>query len=154
MTTKTKEEPFVLHRNISGITETDVALSTGEGNYQVWEYTVPVGMSYIFSSEDTFSTYLENSSSAEVAAGSEVDIVIADASRQSIRTIMNSMRYGDCKEFQDRDKIVKLDIQPGMTVVAEEGERLLIRANANATIDASDSYFNLTCKRVRTTLFD
>ena len=156
MATSVKEEKYELNRNVTGVSETDVALSTGEGVQAAWEYTVPVGMSLVFSPEDTFAVYLEDSQATpvEAGAGSPVDITIMDTARQSMRTILNQLRYGNCKDFTDRDKLVKLDIQPGGVIVAEEGERVLVRVNIlTQTLDASDSYFQLTCKRVRHTLF-
>lgn len=155
---KVKEEAFVLTRVESGIVETDVVVSAGMKDViAAWEFPVPVGHSLVFSPQDTFSAYLEDSQATpvEAVAGSLVDIVIMDSSRQSLRTILNQLRYGDVKEFQDRDKIRNLDIQPGSVVVAEEGERVLIRVYIlTQTLDASDCYFNLTCKRVRHTLFE
>lgn len=157
---KVVEEFLELNRNISGMSETDIAVSTGEGLQELWKYQVPVGHSLVFKKSDHFATYLENSSSAEVAAGSLVDVAIMDANKQTFRTLLGQIRYAQARgsastflAFQDRDYFNHLDIQEGEAVVAEEGEFIVIRANCNATVDASDSYFILTCTRVRKTIF-
>jgi len=150
---KFKEEAFKLERTLAEITETDIAVSSGEGLQTIWRYTVPTGINLIFSHADVLSAYLENSGAAEVAAGSLIDVIIEDADRQAHRTIFNESRYTKVKEFQDEDLKAHLDVEPGQVVVAREGEHVTIRGNVNTTLDASDSYFNLTCKRVRRSLF-
>ena len=163
MVTQVKEEIFELNRNVSGITERDLAAKTADGTpVPVWEYPVPVGDALVFDSNDRFSAYLEDNetTAAEcVATGVtavKADIVIMDSSKQNVRSVLNMLRYGDFKEFTDEDKIVRLDIAPGEQVVAREGERVCIRVDSPGTIvtlDASDCYFRLTCKRIRHTLF-
>ena len=161
MPTAVKEETFELNRNVTGMAETDIAVSTGEGLQNIWRYQVPTGYSLVFDSKDHFAAYLENASAAEVAAGSLVDIVIEDAAQQARRPLLNTIRYSQARgsattflAFQDENYFNYLDIPAGEVVMAREGEWVLIRGNVNTTLDASDSYFLLTCKRVRHTLFE
>lgn len=153
MVTKAIAEAFDLNQSVSGMSETDIAVSTGEGVQDIWKYQVPVGYSLIFTSEDVFSAYLETSAPAEAGAGSLVDIVIQDSSKQNTAPILNQVRYAQVKEFQDRNKLAHLDIPVGKESVAPEGSFVVVRGNINGTLDASDSYFSLSCKRVRRTLF-
>jgi hypothetical protein len=127
----------------------------------MWAYKVPTGISLVFSSKDHFAAYLEDSISAEAGAGSMVDIVIMDAAQQNSRTLLNPIRYAQARgsattflAFQNKEYFNFLDIPEGEEIAAREGEWVVIRGNINATLDASDSYFTLTCKRVRHTLFD
>jgi len=163
MTTKVIEEIFELNQDVSGIVERDLAAKTADASVvPIWEYPVPVGYSLVFDGKDQFSAYLEDNETtpaecaATAVAAVKVDIVIMDASKQNVRSVLNMRRYGDVKEFQDEDKIAVLDIAPGEQVIAREGERVCIRADSPGTIvtiDTSDCYFRLSCKRVRQTLF-
>ncbi|MFH1327530.1 MAG: hypothetical protein ABIH76_01560, partial [Candidatus Bathyarchaeota archaeon] len=116
MAVQLKGEAYTLVRgNVT--TETDIAVSTGEGLQNIWEYLVPVGHTYVFNPQDTFSAYLETSAPAEAGAGSDVDVVIQDAAKQSSRSLVNPVRYAQIKEFQDRDKMLHLDIEEGKEMV-------------------------------------
>ncbi len=150
------EEKLELNRNISGISETDISIASGEGVQDIWVYQVPVGHKLIFKREDVFAAYLEDSQGtpAEASAASSVDVVIKDASKQVIKPLLNQVRYTQCKEFQDVDKLLHVDIPVGEVFVAEEGEFVVVRGNIlTQTLDASDSYFLLTCHRIRKSLF-
>jgi len=157
--TAVREEIFEINDGTTGITEYDLAAKTADRSLQVIvEYPVPVGYSLVFRQEDTFSAYLEDNEAApaECVAGVKADIVITDSSRQNVRSILNMCRYGDIKEFQDVDKLQHLDITPGEAVIAREGERVCIRADnpyTIVTLDTSDCYYRLTCRRIRHTLF-
>jgi hypothetical protein len=150
---KIKEEIFKLMRTEVGITESDITVVTGQGLQNIWDYLVPVGHSLIFHSTDHFSAYLETTAPAECGATSTVDIVITDSSRQSVRSLLNTVQYRQLKEFADSDYFCHLDVPPGEVVIAREGERVIVRGNVNGNLDASDSYFELLCTRVRRSLF-
>lgn len=164
MPTAIKEEVFELNDGVTGITERDLTYSTVDASLQtIYEYPVPVGYSLVFRPEDTISAYLEDDGvPAECVGSVKVDIVIMDSAKQNVRSLLNELRYGGIStakvlnEFQDVDKLVHLDISPGQAVIAREGERVCIRANCPGTIktiDTSECYFRLTCKRIRHTLF-
>lgn len=164
MPTAIKEEVWEINDAVTGITEYDLAAKTADGSLQtIVEYPVPVGYSLVFRQEDTISAYLEDDGvPAECLSSVKVDIVIMDSAKQNVRSILNMLRYGGIgaaarlNEFADVDKLVHLDITPGDAVIAREGERVCIRANcpgAVATIDTSDCYYRLTCRRIRHTLF-
>lgn len=158
--TQVKEETFELNTSVSGISSNDLAAATADNSLQIlWEYPIPTGYSLVFSREDIFSAYLEDSETtpAESVASTKVDVVIMDSAKQNARSLLNELRYGNIKEFEDVDKLVHLDIPAGEQVIAREGERVCIRANntggAVTTLDVDDSYFRLTCRLIRHTLF-
>ena len=155
MVTRIKEEKYELNRSALGfgLVEDDISVVTGEGLQAIWRFQVPTGYSLIFGSEDTFSAYLETDAPAEAGASSLVAIEKADASQQAFQSLLNTVRYAQIKNFQDVDLLVHMDIKPGDSVIAEEGHWVIIKGNINAVLDASDSYFALTCKRVRKGLF-
>ena len=163
MVTQVKEEYFELNRSVSGMTETDIAVSTGEGLQNAWEYQVPVGYSLVFGSKDRFAAYLAlvAGPGTECAVGSTIDVVLADSSKQSVRSLLNTIRYSQARgsattflAFQDEQYFNYLDVPEGEVFTAEEGEWVIIRANVNAAMDASLCFWILTCKRIRHTLFE
>ncbi len=159
MATAVKEEVFELTGSTTGISANDIAAVTADDSLQIlWEYPVPTGYALVFTSEDILSAYLEDTQPTEcVDATTFVDVVVMDASRQNVRTIMGVCQYGNIVDFAEANKLKHMDITPGEQIIANEGERVCIRANsktsAEATLDASDSYFRLTCKRIRHSLF-
>ena len=152
--TRVIQEKFKLKRT-DVTTETDIAISSGEGMQDIWKYKVPVGHTLVFSPSDTFAAYLEDSTSTECVAGTLIAAEVRDASEQHyIKPLLNTLRYAQAKSFQDRDKLVRLDIEPGKQIVAREGDVVVIKGNPlTVTLDASDSYFELTCNRIRKSLF-
>ncbi len=160
MPTAVREEAWELNADVTGIAANDLTYLSADLSLQiVWQYPVPVGYALVFTSEDVLSAYLEdNDSQAEcVGTTTRVDVVIMDSSRQNVRTLMDQTLYENIKEFADIDKLKHLDIGVGDQVIANEGERVCLRVyeftSAEATLDASDSHFRLTCKRIRHTLF-
>lgn len=160
MPTQVKEEQFELTAHSTGMVANDITYESADGGLQIlYEYVVPVGSSLVFTAEDTLSAYLEDAGvPAECLAGIKVDVVIMDSAKQNMRSLLNELRYGGIKEFEDQDKLMHLDVAAGEQVIAREGERVCVRANATGaasiyTIDVDDSHFRLTCKQIRHTLF-
>ncbi len=163
MVTAIKEEVWEITRDVI-TTETDITVASGEGRLlqTIWEYLVPTGVSLVFKPEDRFAAFLQKAGPTEVRADALMDIVVSDSSRQSVRPLLNQIRYDKARgsastylAFQDADYYNHLDISPGEQVIVKEGERVQIRGNAiNETVDASICYFSLTCSRIRHTLFD
>jgi len=124
------------------------------------EYLVPVGVSLVFTAEDTFELYLTHDTPGEADDDDPVDVVVLDSSRQNMRTLVQQLKYVNCQfvsngsTYHPKEDKCHLDIAPGEQVIVREGERIQVRANVGAqTIDGSASYFRLTCKRIRHTLF-
>lgn len=157
MATAVKEERWELNLNVSGIVTTDPHPATGGEPHTFQEYPVPVGESLVFSAEDTFSLYFYSGSEvAEVNNKGTVEIMIMDSAKQNMRSLLQLTRYQTLKQFEDTDKLRHLDISPGEEVIVREGERVCIRGESGlgGTIDGSECYFRLTCKRIRHTLFE
>lgn len=153
MAIQIKDETFKLTQSVSGITATAITVAISGLLQACWEYQVPADQSLVFSAEDTFSAYLSTSVPAEAGAGSLIEIVIMDASKHAAKPLLNPLRYTRVKEFTDRDKLCHLDVESGKVMVADQGEWVTIRANISATFSTTVSYFELTCKRVRRSIF-
>lgn len=67
------------------------------------------------------------------------------------RPLIDGAIYSTVSEFQDRDKVYRLDI--GGDVVAEGECWIVILVKAKSPIDVSACYFDLTCDRVRHAIF-
>jgi len=147
-------ETYKLNQSETNMSETDVSVVAGEGLQNAFEYQVPVGEKYIFNGADVLSMYLYDDTPAEASNASLVDVVVMDSAKQNMRTVLNQVRYTQIKEFQDLEKLCHLDIRDGEEVIADEGEFIIIRANCyDQALDASASYFNLTCQRERRSIF-
>lgn len=160
MTTAVKEEVWEITDSTPSISANDLAAISADKSLQiVWEYEVPVGVALIFTAEDILSAYLEDDTSDTEMIGTttRVAVSILDSSRHNMRSVMNPTLYTNVKEFAEENKLKRLDIATGDQIIANEGERLVIQVAPPAavtTFDASDSYFRLTCKRARHSLFE
>lgn len=164
MPIQVKEEKWEINIDDGDVTSTDpvgvaFAAAVVTAMHTFHEYLVPVGVSLVFSPEDTLMLYLYYTSS-EAADDDPVDIIITDASRQNSRALLQRVRYIDCKfvdgsaAYLAEEDRCHLDVAPGEQIIVREGERIQIRAHVGAyTIDGSACYFQLTCKRIRHTLF-
>ena len=160
MVTGVKEEQFEITRNTTGLaTEIDISYATADDSLQIiWQYPVPTGFALVFTAEDVLSAYLEDDQPTEcIDATTFVDVVVMDSSRQNVRTIMGVCQYGNIVDFSEVSKLKHMDISPGEQIIVNEGERVCIRVNNKTSsypeVDASDSWFRLTCKRIRHSLF-
>ena len=113
----------------------------------IWKYQVPVGQSHILKPGHYLATYLEDAS-AEVGNGScQVKVVVRDQSEQDEKAIYGPALYVATKEFQDRDKMAKLQLQH--EVLVEESSFIVIQVKDDGAVDESDSYFKMETIRVR-----
>ena len=114
----------------------------------IWKYQVPVGQSHVLKPGHYLATYVEDSSPAEVGSGScQVKVVVRDQSEQDEKAIYGPALYVATKEFQDRDKMAKLQLQH--EVLVEERFFIVIQVKDDGTVDESDSYFKLETIRIR-----
>ena len=163
MPTQVKEEKWEINIADGDVTSSDPlgTATTGEVMLPFHEYVVPIGTSLIFTAEDVFELYLYELS-AECGDDDPVDVIVMDSSKQNSRALVQQLRYGNCQFMDESTGAIRLaeedkchlDIPPGEQIIVREGERILVRAYAGAqTIDGSECYFRLTCKRIRHTLF-
>ena len=162
MPTAIKEEKWEINIGTTGLSTTSLTPASGATPYVFHEYEVPVGVSLVFTAEDIFALYLYQAASAESGDEDPVDVVITDSSRQNIRPLLQQTEYRSCAFYDldtglvllENEDLCHRDISPGDQIIAREGERIQIRASCGgAQIDGSVSYFRLTCKRIRHTLF-
>lgn len=113
----------------------------------VWKFRVPIAMEVILQPNNLFSMYLQDRLGQEVGDGTcQVRIEIRDETESERMPIYGPALYVHSKEFQDRDRMARLDL--ARPVILQEREHLIICARANTEIDADNSYFDLLCSRV------
>ncbi len=138
-------EPFHLLNSDSNISETDGSANSWE---DIWKYQVPRGTELVLSPGDPLSVYLEDTSPAEVGNHSaKVEVVMRDPAERENTLIAGPAAYIAVKEFQDDDLIFRLKLLEPLRVPSRYW--LVIRAYDDATIDASDSAFDLFIHRAR-----
>ena len=138
-------EPFHLTSGDAGNTEGD---GTANAWADIWKYQVPRGTEIVLSPGDTFSCYLEDGSPAEIGdRDAKVRIQVRDPAEGSDILVFGPSLYIHSKEQQDDDLIARLKIRESMRVPSRYW--IVISAYDGATIDASDSYYDLYLKRVR-----
>lgn len=138
-------DPFHLTQADGNITEAD---GTANSFSDIWKYQVPIGVSHVIRTGDTFSAYLEDSSPAQVGnATCRVQIEVRDPAEQDKMVVLGPMLYLKVKEFQDMQLVAKIRIPTDVIV----GERywIVVMVRDDGTIDASDSYFDLNISRAR-----
>lgn len=136
--------PFHINQSDGNITETD---GTANTNSDIWVYEVPLGTGIILQAGDSFSAYLEDSSPAEVGSYTcYVTIEVRDPSGLSVVQAFGPALYARVKEFQDRNKIARLGVSEPVKVYPRQ--KIVVVAKDDATIDVSDSYFDLFTSKV------
>ena len=117
----------------------------------IWKYQVPTGQAHVLKPGHRFSSYLEDSSPAEVGAGTcRIKIVIRDQSEGDEVKIYGPSLYVASKEFQDVDKMARLDLMGDRAI--EEKFFLVVMVLDDGTVDESDCYFKLETVRIRSTV--
>ena len=145
MATGILTDPFHLTQADPNVTVADGTANTWS---DLWKYQVPIGVSHVIQTGHTFAAYLEDTSPAEVGNSTcRVQVEIRDPAEQDSRIVYGPGLYLRVKEFQDRDLMARL-VTPEQLVVAER-YWIVVRAIDDATIDASDSYFELLISRAR-----
>ena len=144
-----KEESFVLNSAdttaIPSGNRTDTSASVmGD----IWKYQVPSGQAHILKAGHRFSAYISDTAPAEAGAGTcRVQIEIRDQSQKEKEIIFGPVLYATVKEFQQDDKMARLDIQ--RDYVVEEKFFIVVMGIDDTGIDESNSYFKLETIRVR-----
>ena len=139
------QEPFHLTAGDPGNTEGDGSANNWA---DIWKYQVPRGTEIILSRGNTFSCYLEDGVPAEIGdRDAKVRIQVRDPAEGSDLLVYGPALYMASKEQQDDDLIPRLRLPEPLRVPSRYW--IVISAYDGATIDASDSYYDLFCHRVR-----
>lgn len=97
--------------------------------------------------------YAYVNSALEHLAVDMIKIETRDASEEGRALLLAPCQYSQVKEFQDVDKFTHFDIAE--PAIVPEGHWIAIMGKSTAGVmDVSASYFKLSCKRVRHTLFE
>ena len=138
-------EPFHLRSDDAGNTEAD---GTAAAWADLWKYQAPRGTEIILSRGNTFCCYLEDGVPAEVGSNTaKLRIFVRDPAEGSEQLVYGPSPYVHSKEFQDDDLIARFRIATQIRVRARFW--IVISGYDDATIDTSDSYYDLYCHRVR-----
>ena len=146
------QEAFTLTKGDSDVTSADGATSATTYT-DIWLYHVPVGLGLIILPGHTFSVYLEDTNDAEMGATVLLKVSVLDSSKQDRKTILGPVQYITLKEFVDRDKMARFNINAPVKLY--ERQYLAIEATGNGsygvdqTGSSSDSYFEMAIQRVR-----
>ncbi len=134
-------EPFVIMQEDSDVTQTS---STAGSLTDLFVYRVPKGRAIILRPSDVFACYLYNTSSAVATNTCPVKLEVRDATGLEKKPILGPLQYGSFQgEFQDKDKLVHLDINGELTVVEQEYIALMV--NNAVAINCATSYMSLRC---------
>ena len=138
-------EPFHLTSSDPNNTAAD---GTASAWSDIWKYQVPRGTTIVLSRGDTFSAYLEDTAPAEIGdLDSKVQILIRDPGEAADRLVYGPAPYIRSKEQQDQDLMGRLRLTEPLTIPPRYW--IVIQAYDGVAIDASDSFYDLYCRRVR-----
>lgn len=138
-------DPFHLTQSDPNITEAD---GTANLFSDIWKYQVPIGVTHVLKSGQTFSAYLEDSTNVQVGnATCRVQIEVRDPAEQDSMIVFGPTLYIKVKELQDAT--LKARISVAEDFVVPERYWIVIMARDDAAIDASDSFFDLLISRQR-----
>jgi hypothetical protein len=138
------DEPFDLTDQDANITKANATAATWSDLYK---YQVPVGVGHVLQAGHTFSIYLMNTSSTVNAATDLVKIEVRDSSEQDKRTVYGPAIYQRVQEFQDRNKIARLNVSAPVPVL--ERQWIVVMVKGATAPGTANSYFDLAINRVR-----
>ncbi len=141
------DEPFDLTDQDSNITKANATASSWSDLYK---YQVPVGIGHVLQAGHTFSVYLKDTSATENASTDLIKIEVRDSSEQDKRTVYGPAIYLKCKEFQDRDKMARLNVAAPVPVL--ERQWIAVMVNGASAAGTANSYFDLAINRIRQSL--
>lgn len=143
-------EPFVITQEDSDCTGSD---TTADSLQDVYSYRVPIGVTIILRPTDVLCVGIEETDGTVAQNISLVKLEKRDQTGEEKMPLVNSMQFANFAasgvgEFQDEDKLVRLEINKELRV--EEQEYIVLMAkNASPYIGEDDSYFELRCHRER-----
>lgn len=138
-------EPFVITQEDANVTQSD---TTAEALQDLFVYRVPKGIKrIILRPEDVLASYMRETDDTAAQATGLVKLEWRDATGTEKKPLVQEMQYANFNgEFQDEDKLVRLDI-PAQLDVLEREYIALMSKNALPYTDKDLSYFELRCHR-------
>ena len=107
------DEPFDLNDGDSNVTKANATAAVWSDLYK---YQIPVGIGHVLQAGHTFSITLINTSGTVLANNDQVKIEVRDSSEQDRRTVFGPASYIRCQEFQDRNKLARLNVSAPVSV--------------------------------------
>jgi len=123
----------------------------GTTRRDTWKYKVPEGTAIILSKGDELSYYGSDSGDAEMTdPGALLQVEVRDASEQKVINVYGPNNYYASREFQERKKIAKLQLDT--PIIVKSREWIVFCTTDDLGFDSAsipNSYFRLLCtKRV------
>lgn len=137
------EERYELTQANSAVTATN---TTAAVFTDLWDYQVPVGVRHVLLGAHKLAAFLKDAV-AEIAATEQVKIEVRDSAGQSKEVILGPVTYQRIKEFQDRNKMIHLDVTTPIRV--QEGDHIVVVVKSATAVVAASSYFALETQRFR-----
>lgn len=138
--------PFHITEQDGNITEGSDGTTGVWGD--VWKYQVPQGTGIILQAGDQLSAFLSDDTSPTEVGRYDcyVKLVVRDPAEQDELLVYGPALYNRIREFQDRNKILKLAI--GAPIKVKARQWIVIAAKDVGTIDVSECYFDLLTSKV------
>jgi len=137
-------EPFVITQEDSDITQAD---TTADELQDLFKYRVPKGMKIHLRPGDVLAFYGRETDDTAMQANALVKLELRDATAEEKAPLVNSAQYANFNgEFQDEDKLVKLEIANERIVGEQEYISLMVK-NPSPYADKDLSYFELRTHR-------
>ena len=138
-------EPFHLTSADGGNTAADGSVNAWSN---IWKYKVPRGTTIILSPGNTFACFLEDTGPAEIGdRDARVQILVRDPAESQEIQAFGPALYVASKEQQDMDLMATLRLPEPLHVPARYW--IIIQAYDGVVIDASDSFYDIGCHRIR-----
>jgi hypothetical protein len=141
-------EPFDLTDQDPNITKANAAAAVWS---DVYKYQAPVGVGLILQADHMFSIYLADTLGVESAKFDLVKIEVRDSSEQDKRTVYGPAYYLKAKEFQDRNKIARLNVSAPVPVL--ERQWIVVMVKGTTIPSTKNSHFSLLTERLMQSLF-
>lgn len=137
-------EPWVITQEDSNVTQAD---GTANELQDLFKYRVPKGMKIILRPEDVLCFYGEETDTTALQSSALVKLELRDDTGEEKTPLVNAMQYVNFNgEFQDEDKLIKLNIS-GQKIVGEQEYISLMVKNPTPYCDKDTGYFELRCHR-------
>lgn len=139
--------PFHMSQLDGNITLGAAVLTTGVWG-DIWRYQVPQGTGIVLQAGDTFSLRIDDDAIGTEVGTTDcyVKIEVRDPGQNDNILIWGPNLYLKCREFEDRNKIARLQLAKPVKVYPRQW--IAIAAKDVGTVDTSECYFDLLTSKV------